>query len=100
MLLMEGHLESRLTIAEIAKLLKISRRQLDRIFKRDVKKSPQEFYRELRLSRAAGLLLQTSMSITEIAIGCGFQSASHMGKYFQVRFGLTPGAYRKENTVY
>ena len=100
LLLMESHLEARLTIADIANLLKISRRQLDRIFKRDVKKSPQEFYRDLRLTRAAGLLLQTNMSITEISIGCGFQSASHMGKYFQVRFGRTPGAYRKENAVY
>ncbi|MGI9353417.1 MAG: GlxA family transcriptional regulator [Rhizobiaceae bacterium] len=100
LLLMESHLETRLTITEIAKRLKISRRQLDRVFKRDLKQSPQEFYRYLRLTRASGLLLQTNMSVTEIAIGCGFQSASHMGKYFQIRFGLTPGTYRKQNSVY
>lgn len=100
LLLMESHLENRLTITDIAGLLNISRRQLDRIFKRDLKKSPQEFYRHLRLNRASGLLLQTNMSVSEIAVGCGFQSASHMGKYFQARFGLTPGSYRKQNSVY
>ncbi|MEM9278641.1 MAG: GlxA family transcriptional regulator [Pseudomonadota bacterium] len=100
LLLMESHLEGRLTISDIAGLLEISRRQLDRIFKRHMKQSPQEFYRYLRLTRASGLLLQTNMSITEIAIGCGFQSASHMGKYFHKRFGLTPGGYRKQNAVY
>ncbi|MEM9329897.1 MAG: GlxA family transcriptional regulator [Pseudomonadota bacterium] len=100
LLLMESHLEMRLSISDIADILEISRRQLDRIFKRHVKKSPQEVYRHLRLTRASGLLLQTNMSVSEIAVGCGFQSASHMGKYFQTRFGLTPRNYRQQNSVY
>ncbi len=99
LLLMEGHLEARLTITEIAKQVNISRRQLDRIFKRDMKQSPQEFYRYLRLTRASGLLLQTGMSVTEVSLACGFQSASHMGKFFHSQFGLTPGAYRRHHAV-
>ena len=96
---MENHLENRLTIAEIAKRLSISRRQLDRIFKRYLNQSPQEIYRSLRLTRASGLLLQTGMSVTEIALACGFQSASHMGRFFQTQFGMTPGAYRRFHSV-
>lgn len=97
--LMENHLEARLTIANIAGLLGISRRQLDRIFKRELQRTPQEFYRFLRLTRAAGLLLQTSMSISEIALACGFQSASHLGQYFKPQYGDTPGRYRQRHGV-
>ena len=99
MLIMESHLESRMSIADIAIMLGISRRQLDRIFKRELQQSPQEFYRKIRLARAAGLLLQTSMSVTEIAIACGYHSASHLGQYFAPRFGTTPGRYRRQHTV-
>lgn len=97
LLLMEDNLETRLTISEIAKKLGISRRQLDRIFKRDIKQSPQHFYRYLRLTRASGLLLQTGMSVTEISLACGFQSASHLSKFFQKQHGMTPGAYRRHH---
>jgi len=93
-LLMESHLEQRLNIAQIADRVKISRRQLDRIFQQSMKKSPQEFYRDLRLTRASILLAQTNMSVGEIAVGCGFQTASHLGQHFKKRFGNTPGAYR------
>jgi len=96
-LLMESHLEQRLSIAQIAERVRISRRQLDRIFKQSMGKSPQEFYRELRLTRASILLLQTNMSVGEIALGCGFQSASHLAQYFKPQFGATPGSYRKSS---
>lgn len=99
LLLMETHLETRLTISDIAEILNISRRQLDRIFKSELDRTPQEFYRYLRLTRASGLLLQTSMSVTEISLACGFQSASHMGKFFRQQFGSTPGVYRRQNSV-
>lgn len=94
-LLMERHLERRLTVAQIAERLNISRRQLDRIFQKNMSLSPQEFYRDLRLTRASILLAQTNMSVGEIAIGCGFQTASHLGQHFKIKFGATPGVYRK-----
>ena len=99
LLLMENHLEARIAISDIAEIIGISRRQLDRIFKRELKRSPLSFYRDLRLTRASGLLLQTGMSVTEIAVACGFQSASHLGRYFQEQFSLTPGAYRRQNAI-
>lgn len=97
LLLMESHLEQRLSISDIASLLKISRRQFDRIFKEELQDTPQSYYRNLRLSRASGLLIQTNLNITEVAIGCGFQSASHLGKHFLERFGTTPGKYRRKH---
>jgi len=99
LLLMEANLENPLAIKSIAKRLGISQRQLDRIFNEHIGVSPHIHYRELRLTRAWGLLLQTGMSVSEIAVGCGFQSASHLAKYFTARFGATPGQYRKQNVI-
>ncbi len=100
LLIMEQNLEAQLQISKIADRLKISRRQLDRIFQKQFSETPQSVYRSLRLTRASGLLLQTNMSVTEIALGCGFQSASHLSKYFNIRYGVTPGNYRKQNAPY
>ena len=100
LLLMEDNLETPLTISDIAEKLELSHRQFNRVFKRDFDLAPQVVYRNLRLARAAGLLLQTNIGVTEIAVGCGFQSASHLGKYFKQLNGVTPGAYRKQNSPY
>ncbi len=95
LLLMENSLETPLAIEKISETVGVSRRQLDRLFKRYVDATPQTHYRDLRLARASGLLIQTSLSITEIALGCGFHSASHLGKFFKQRFGVTPGEFRR-----
>ena len=97
LLLMESHLENPLTIADISESIDISQRQLDRIFKKFVGTSPQSHYRDLRLTRASGLLAQTGLSISEIALGCGFHSASHLGKFFKKRFGMNPREYRNRS---
>ena len=99
LLLMEENLETPLSIFQLAEKLQLSRRQLDRIFARYLQNTPQKLYRDLRLTRASGLLLQTGMSVSEVAVGCGFQSASHMGKYFFERFGQTPGEYRRQKNL-
>jgi len=99
LLMMEQNLEIPLHISQIADSLSLSRRQIDRIFNRELDKTPKDIYFDMRLNRANGLLVQTGMSITEIAIGCGFQSASHLSKYFTRRFNVTPGQYRRENKL-
>ncbi len=99
LLMMEQNLEDPLRISDIADSLQLSRRQIDRIFQRGLNKTPKEVYLDMRLGRASGLLLQTGMSITEIALGCGFQSTSHLAKYFSSRYGGTPGQYRRRNSL-
>ncbi len=99
LLMMESNLEHPPQIAEIAARLKISHRQLDRLFQKFLKSSPAQYFRSLRLARAAGLLSQTGLNISEIAFGCGFQSSSHLGRYFKEQYGVTPGLYRKSLTL-
>ena len=94
-LLMERHLENPLSVDRIADAVALSTRQLSRLFRSRIGRPPGQFYLDLRIDRAAGLLRQTGMSVSEIAVGCGFQSASHLGRHLKPRHGTTPGQWRR-----
>lgn len=95
LLIMEERLENPVPLHELADRLGVSHRQLGRLFQRFLETSPSLHYREMRLTRASALLKQTGMSITEIALGCGFQSASQLSRHFRTRYGETPRDHRK-----
>ena len=90
---MEQNLEEPLSRTELAKSAGLSTRQLERLFRKYLVRSPARYYLELRLDRARLLLLQTNMSIIDVALACGFVSASHFSKCYRDFFGRTP---RKE----
>ncbi|KIC41136.1 AraC family transcriptional regulator [Ruegeria sp. ANG-R] len=94
--LMEAHLETTLSIPEISARLKISQRQLSRLFQQYVQKSPVEYYRDIRLDRARGLVTQTELKFSEIAEASGFNGQVHFSRAYRQRFGLTPSADRIE----
>lgn len=93
---MEQNLEEPLTRADLAETVNLSTRQLERLFRRYLSRSPARYYLELRLNKARLLLLQTNMSIIDIALACGFVSASHFSKCYRDFFGKTP---RKERAL-
>ena len=95
--LMEANLEEPLSLDEIASLVGVSRRQIERLFKRYVGEVPTKYYLDMRLRRARSLLLQTAMSVMEIAVACGFQSPPHFSKCYRDLFGHTPSAERKNS---
>lgn len=92
--IMAQHLEQPLPIADIAHQSGASHRSLDRLFVRYLSLSPGKYYRELRLNRAANLLLQTGLPISEIAVASGFGTASHLGMHFKEMYKLSPGKFR------
>jgi transcriptional regulator GlxA family with amidase domain len=92
--LMTDHMEEPLSPSEIAAELGISTRQLERLFERYMKCSPKKFATDLRLERARNLLLQTEMSVTQIAHACGFTSTGHFSRVYKSRFGVTPTRQR------
>jgi len=91
--LMETNLEEPLSRSELARSAGLSTRQLERLFRKYLGRSPARYYLELRLDRARLLLLQTNMSIIDVALACGFVSASHFSKCYRDFYGRTP---RKE----
>ncbi len=97
--LMEANLEEPLSLDEIASLVGVSRRQIERLFKRYVGEVPTKYYLDMRLRRARSLLLQTAMSVMEIAVACGFQSPPHFSKCYRDLFGHTPSAERRNSRL-
>ena len=92
---MEETLEEPVSCAELAEGVNLSTRQLERLFRKYLHHAPTRYYLELRLSRARFLLLQTSMPILDVALACGFVSASHFSKCYREFFARTPSEERR-----
>jgi transcriptional regulator GlxA family with amidase domain len=88
--LMEQNTEEPLATDEIAELVNLSRRQLERLFKRYVGNMPAKYYLELRLKKARQLLLTSSKSIIQIGLSCGFSSGPHFSSAYKAFFEITP----------
>jgi transcriptional regulator GlxA family with amidase domain len=93
--LMEANIENPLPLEDIARQSGLSRRQIERLFKRHVHCVPKRYYLELRLKRARELLLQTSMPIMANSTACGFQSPPHFSKCYRSHYGRPPTAERQ-----
>lgn len=95
--LMEANIEEPLSLDQLAEAIGVSRRQIERLFKRHLDQVPTKYYLELRLRRARELLLQTSMSIMDVTTACGFQSPPHFSKCYRGVFGYPPSAERRRS---
>ena len=93
--LMEDNIEKPLSLDEIAAATGLSRRQIERLFKRHLNCVPKRYYLQMRLRRARELLLQTSMPIIDITTACGFQSPPHFSRCYRAQFGCPPSAERQ-----
>jgi transcriptional regulator GlxA family with amidase domain len=97
--LMEENIEKPLSLDEIAAATALSRRQIERLFKRHLDCVPNRYYLQMRLRRARELLLQTSMPIIDITTACGFQSPPHFSRCYRAQFGCPPSAERQIRTA-
>lgn len=93
--IMQNHIDDPLSTHEVAEIARVSLRQLERLFKRYKDTTPQRYYLFLRLQQARRLLLQTSLSVLQVAIATGFSSQSHFTKCYRDLFRYTPGSERK-----
>jgi AraC family transcriptional regulator, glycine betaine-responsive activator len=93
--IMEQNIEDPIAPDALAATVGISIRQVERLFRQHTDKSPARYYMELRLEHARLLLLQTSMSITEIFIASGFSTHSHFAKSYREQYGISPSRERK-----
>jgi transcriptional regulator GlxA family with amidase domain len=93
--LIEANIEQPLTPAELADLVGISKRQLERLFRRYLNTTPARYYLTLRLETARQMLEKSSMKIIDVAVACGFKSAGHFSSRYYSSFGVTPRESRK-----
>ena len=92
--IMEANIEETLSQEMLAQHIGLSRRQLERLFRRHLGRTPAQYYLETRLERARHLLYQTDMPIMSVACATGFVSASHFTTCYRQMFGKTPRAER------
>lgn len=97
--LMEANIEDPLATDDIAGLVGISRRQLERLFKQYLGSVPSRYYLDLRLQRARQLLLDTHHSIVQVGLICGFSSGSHFSTAYGALFGITPRDERQRKLL-
>lgn len=86
----------KLTLEDIADSAAVSTRECLRCFKSSIRQSPMDYLIEYRVRSAKKMLETTDLSITDIALRCGFNSNSYFTKLFHRICGKTPNAYRKE----
>ncbi|MGY6566290.1 MULTISPECIES: GlxA family transcriptional regulator [Halomonadaceae] len=89
-MLMEANIEEPLTTHELAEHLGISRRQLERLFKKYLQAVPGRYYLDLRLKEARRLLRESDLPAGEIAMKTGFSSPAHFSTAYRNHFGVTP----------
>ncbi|MDD9908598.1 MAG: GlxA family transcriptional regulator [Ahrensia sp.] len=93
--LMRQNVATPLTVGQLSKHLRTSRRTLERHFSGALQQSPAEAGLSVRLNVARHLLESTDHSVTRIAAATGFCDASHFSKVFRTREGETPLSYRQ-----
>lgn len=96
---MEQTVENPVSRDELALVAKVSLRHLERLFRQHLGRSLGEHYLALRLDRARDLVRQSSLSVLEIALACGFTSASHFSRTYRARFGQAPRTERLRETT-
>ena len=94
--MMEQNIEEPISPAILARDVGMSTRQLERLFRRYLNRSPKRYYMELRLQKARSLLMQTDMSVINVALACGFASPSHFSKCYRAQYATTP--YRERGS--
>ena len=94
--MMENNIEEPISPSILAKDVGMSTRQLERLFRRYLNRSPKRYYMELRLNKARNLLMQTDMSVINVALACGFASPSHFSKCYRSHYETTP--YRERGS--
>jgi len=94
---MEQHSEPPLSTLDLAESIKVTRRQLERLFRLHLNDTPSNFYLRLRLEKARQLLRQTDMSVLEVSIACGFESPSYFTRSYRARFERCPREDRRQS---
>jgi transcriptional regulator GlxA family with amidase domain len=91
---MRNHIADPLDLSQLAALIGLSSRQLNRLFHQKFDQPTMHFYRMLRLEKANNLLIHSPLTITEIALATGFANSAHFARLYMKAYGKTPSASR------
>lgn len=83
-----------LTVTEVAETVNLSRRVLEKKFRKYLKRSVLEYIKSTRIDLISKMLIETDMTITEIAHTMGFPGVDHISRYFRQAKGINPRKFR------
>jgi len=92
--LMEERIETPLSREALAAAAGVTLRQLERLFASHLNESLSQHYLGIRLKQARKLIRQTSLSVLEVAVACGFVASGHFSRVYRERFGHPPSHER------
>lgn len=84
---------------QLAENINMSENGFIQFFTKHIGKSPQQYYREMRIKRACQLLRTTSAGIEDIAKETGFIDRYHLSRVFSKQMGISPGKYRHNDNL-
>lgn len=90
----EAHLAEPLTLATLAQQAAQSEYHFARMFRHSMKMAPHQYVMQRRMVKATELVRHSTLSLTEVALACGFSSASHFSNRFKTSTGQTPSQLR------
>ena len=94
--LIEAGVGQSITVSQLAQRIGISRRDLLRLFHKELNNTPSRVLSQRRLDRARSLILNTGLPMITIAESVGFSSQSHLTTSYRAEFGITPAQQRRE----
>lgn len=89
----------KLTIEHVAAHVKLSPRQLTRLFSKELNTTIQDYINTLRLEKAKDLLRSTDLNVTRVAHSLGFNTSEYFTTCFKKSVGMTPKKYRDINNL-
>jgi AraC family transcriptional regulator len=95
----ETHLDSAICSVDLAVIAELSVSHFSRAFRKSFDEPPHSYVMRRRIERAQGLMLQTNLSLAQIAIGCGLSDQAHFNKSFRRFVGQSPGAWRRARVI-
>ena len=94
---LESHLNSDLSITELANLAGLSLSTFKREFKKQFGDTPSNYLKDKKLEKAKELLLKTELSVSEICYQVGFNDIAHFSRSFKTKYKTSPSGYRLLN---
>ncbi|MBS6196341.1 MAG: helix-turn-helix transcriptional regulator [Clostridiales bacterium] len=97
--MIEKNFPDTISLQELAKYSGYSKNQLIRVFRQNLGVTPGQYETKKRMESAKGMLVYSSLSVSEIAYQVGYADVSYFTKVFKKEVGISPGKYRKFVTV-
>ena len=86
----------KITLEDLCRAGGVGRTNCSKLFEKYVSSTPIDYVICYRLTKSVELLINTDMSITDIALGVGFSNSSFFAETFRKKLGMTPQEFRKE----